>query len=104
MIPVYHDQRLILTLRQSVRALQKDEALMIFPELPGRNRITTGWLRLGDLWYRNSGRSLKMYPVCIDRKEHKFKVAAPVFYDPSKRFSQQEKEITEKLEQGLRGE
>ena len=104
-IPVYHDQRLVLTLRQSVRAMEKDDALMIFPQLPGRGgRISTAWLRLGDLWYRNSGRSLKMYPVHIDRERHVFKVAAPVYYDPAKRFSDQEKDIAAKLEKGLRGE
>ena len=104
-IPVYHDQRLMLTLRQSVRVLQKDEALVIFPEVPGRHdRINTGWLRLGDLWYRSGGRSLKMYPVHIDRKKHVFKIAAPVLYDPAKRFSDQEKNISDKLAKGLRGE
>ena len=108
-VPVYHDQRIMLTLRQSVRVLQKDEALIIFPEQPNARLshhewINTGWLRLGDLWYRSSGRALKMYPVHIDRKKHLFKVAAPVWYDPARRFSDQEKELVSVLAKGLRGE
>ncbi len=108
-IPVYHDQRIMLTLRQSIRVLQRDEALVVFPEVPNgwlshSNRIFTGWLRLGELWYRSSGRALKMYPVHIDRKKHVFKVAAPVWYDPARRFLEQEKELAEVLTKGLKGQ
>lgn len=108
-IPVYHDQRIMLTLRQSLRELHRDQALVVFPDQPAgglarRGRIDTGWLRLGELWYRSSGRSLKMYPVHIDKKKHLFKVAAPVWYDPAKRFSEQEKTLAEALAKGLRGE
>ena len=107
-IPVYHDQRIMLTLRQSVRVLQKDHYLLLFPEIPGpgknsHRRINTGWLRLGQLWYKASGRALKMYPVHVDYKNHLFKVAAPVWYDPARRFSEQEKERAEKLTAGIRG-
>ena len=64
-IPVYRDQRIMLTLRQSIRILQKDQYLLLFPELPGSEksghpRINTGWLRMGQLWYKASGSALKM--------------------------------------------
>lgn len=106
-IPVYRDQRIMLTLRQSIRILQKDQYLLLFPEIPGSEnrsypRINTGWLRMGQLWYKASGRALKMYPVYVDRKEHVFRVAAPVWYDPARRFSEQEKELAEKLTSGMR--
>ena len=108
-IPVYHDQRIMLTLRQSVRAMMKDDYLIVFPEQPSgwlshHEWINTGWLRLGELWYRASGRALKMYPVHIDTKQHLFKVSAPVWYDPAKRFTEQEQELADKLAKGLRGE
>ena len=107
-VPVYHDQRIMLTLRQSIRILQRDEALIIFPEVPdarlsNRGWISTGWLRLGEMWYRNCGRALKMYPVHIDLKKHVFRVSAPVWYDPAKRFREQEKELTGALTRGMRG-
>ena len=99
----------MLTLRQSVRVLQKDHYLLLFPEIPGpgknsHRRINTGWLRLGQLWYKASGRALKMYPVYLDQKEHVFRVASPVWYDPARRFSEQEKELADKLTSGIRGE
>ena len=108
-IPVYHDQRIMLTLRQSVRTLQKGHYLLIFPEQPSgwqshHNWINTAWLRLGELWYKASGRALKLYPVHVDTKQHVFRVAAPVWYDPAKRFSEQEKDLADALAKGLRGE
>lgn len=108
-VPVYHDQRIMITFRESIRILQKDEALIIFPEQPSgwlshHQWINTGWLRIGELWYRSSGRAMKMYPVHIDRKKNLFKVAAPVWYDPARRFSEQEKELHDALAKGLRGE
>lgn len=108
-IPVYHDQRIMLTLRQSIRELKKDEYLVIFPEQPSgwqshHTWINTSWLRLGELWYRACGRALKMYPVHLDYKKHLFSVAAPVWYDPSRKFADQEQELADKLAKGLRGE
>ena len=95
-IPVYHDQRIMLTLRQSIRVLQKDEALVVFPEQPnarlsGHEWLSTGWLRLGEM------------PVHIDREKHIFRVAAPVWYDPAKRFREQEKDLVRALAKGIRG-
>ena len=51
-IPVYHDQRIMLTLRQSVRTLQKGHYLLLFPEQPSgwqghHSWINTGWLNYG---------------------------------------------------------
>lgn len=109
-VPVYHDQRIMLTLRESVRVLQKEESLIIFPEQPaGRGMshhewISTGWMRLGELWYRSGGRALKMYPVHIDRKKHLIRVAKPVWYDPAKRYRDQERELAAALSKGMRGE
>ena len=107
-VPVYHDQRIMLTLRESIRVLQRDEYLVIFPEQPSgwlshHEWINTGWLRLGELWYRASGRTLKLYPVHVDYKNHKFKIAAPVWYDPARRFIEQEQELAEALARGLQG-
>ena len=108
-IPVYHDQRIMLTLHQSVRTLQRGEYLLIFPEQPSgfqshHTWINTGWLRLGELWYRISGQSLKLVPVHIDYKHHVFKVSQPVWYDPTKDFKSQEKSLADALSKGLRGE
>jgi len=108
-IPVYHDQRIMVTMKQSLQVLQKGEYLIIFPEQPSgwlshHTWINTAWLRLGELWYRTSGRALKLYPVHVDYKQHVFRVAAPVWYDPSRTFASQEQELAEKLARGLRGE
>lgn len=107
-IPVYGDQRFILTLRNSIRVLQKNQCLLIFPEIPntmhnGTVRITSGWLRLGELWYRSSGRALRIYPIHVDTKRHEFRVSAPVMYEPSKTFLEQEKNLADRLARGIAG-
>ena len=107
-IPVYNDERIITTFRQSIRMLQKGHYLLIFPEIPGGGRsrtgaLFTGWLRLGELWYRASGRSLKIYPVHVDYKNHEFRVASPVRYEPSKSFREQEKTLAEQMARGIKG-
>ena len=81
---------------------------MGFPEQTNARRsghegLSTGWLRQGGMWYRNCGRALKMYPVHIDREKHIFRVAAPVWYDPAKRFREQEKDLVRALAKGIRG-
>lgn len=108
-VPVYHDQRVIMTMRQSIRLLEQGEYLVIFPEQPSgweshHTWINTGWLQLAPLWYRKCGRALRMYPVHIDTKKHEFRVAAPVIYDPSRSLEEQTQEISDSLAKGLRGE
>lgn len=108
-VPVYHDQRVMITMKESVRLLKEGEYLIIFPEQPSgwkshHTWINTGWLRLGELWYRTSGQALKLYPVHLDHRKHLFSVSAPVYYDPSRKFAEQEKELADALAAGLRGE
>ena len=50
-IPVYHDARVMTTMRQSMKALKEGKHLVIFPEQPSgfgehHNWINTGWLNI----------------------------------------------------------
>lgn len=108
-IHVYHDQRVIMTVRQSIHELGAGRYLIIFPEQPSgweshHSWINTGWLEIAPLWYRKSGQALRMYPVHIDPKKHEFRVSAPIMYDPGRKLEEQTQEIADKLAKGLRGE
>ena len=108
-VAVYSDRRMMLTLRESVRILRKDECVVIFPEKTEygsmhRDWISTGFLRLGELGYRACGRVIKFYPVRVDTKKHAFEIGAPVRYNPALRFSEQEKNLAERLAAWLRNE
>ena len=108
-IPVYHDARVMTTMRQSIRALREGKHVVIFPEKPSGygeydRRINTGWLNLCVMYHRMTGKALRMWPVCIDQKGKTFYVGAPVCYDPERSLEEQEDELAETLGCGLRGE
>lgn len=107
--PVYHDNRVLTTMRLSLKYLQKGEHLVIFPEQPSGYQshhmwINTGFLNVAPLFYRATGKALLFYPVHIDCKRHVFRIAPPVRFDPERTLEAQQDELVEKLAKGLRGE
>lgn len=108
-IPVYHDQRVMLTMRQSIRKLKEGKYLIIFPEQPSGYKshhtwINTGFLHVAPMFYKATGQALRFYPVHIDHKGHKFTIAKPISYDPERSLEDQTEEFSQVLAAGLRGE
>lgn len=108
-IPVYHDARVMTTVRQSIRALKAGKHVVIFPEKPSGygqydEKINTGWLNLCVMYHRMTKKSLRIWPVYIDRKEHVFRISKPVVYDVSRSLEEQEEELAQVLGMGVRGE
>lgn len=106
-IPVYHDARVMTTMRQSLQALKKGEYVAICPEQPSgfgthHDWINTGWLNLCTLYYRATGENLRLYPLHIDPKGHRFVVSKPVVYDGARRLEEQQEEIAFRLAAGFR--
>ncbi len=107
-IPVYHDARVMTTMRQSMRALKEGKYLVIFPEQPSgfgehHDWINTGWLNVCTMFHRATGKALRLYPVFIDTENHAFKIAAPIQYDPERTIEAQQDELVAVLAAGLRG-
>ena len=108
-IPVYHDARVMTTMRKSIRQLKDGNHLVIFPEQPSgfgehHDWINTGWLNLLVMYHRATGRALRLYPVHIDLKGREFRVAKPICFDPSRTLEEQTEELCRVLANGLRGE
>ncbi len=108
-IPVYHDARVMTTMRQSLRFLKEGEQVVIFPEQPSgylshHDWINTGWLNITTLYHRATGKPLRMYPVHIDTHNHVFRIARPIAVDPARSLEEQTPEIVEARARGLRGE
>lgn len=108
-VPVYHDNRVVTTMRKSLRYLKQGEYLVIFPEQPSgfqahHDWINTGWLNVAPMFYKLTGKALTFYPVHIDYKKHEFRVAAPIKFDPERTLEEQTEEIVAVLAKGLRGE
>lgn len=108
-VPVYHDMRVMTTMRQSLRLLKEGKHLVIFPEQPSGWQshhmwINTGFLQIAPMYYKATGKALKFWPVHIDYKKHAFQVAAPIAFDPERSLAEQTPEIEKVLAHGLRGE
>lgn len=108
-IPVYHDARVMTTMRQSMKALKEGKHLVIFPEQPSgfgehHNWINTGWLNICTMFYRATGKNLTLYPVHIDQKKHCFEVQKPVMFDGNRTLEEQQDELVKHLAAGLRGQ
>ena len=108
-VPVYHDMRVMTTMRQSLRLLKEGKHLVIFPEQPSGWQshhmwINTGFLQIAPMYFKATGKALKFWPVHIDYKKHTFQVAAPIAFDPERSLAEQTPEIEKVLAHGLRGE
>ena len=108
-VPVYHDQRVMTTMRQSLRLLKEGKCLIIYPEQPSgyqshHDWINTGFLQIAVMYYRATGKALRFYPVHIDYHHHVFQVARPIAFDTARTLEEQQEEIVHVLAAGLRGE
>ena len=108
-VPVYHDMRVMTTMRQSIRHLKEGHNLVIFPEQPSgyqshHDWINTGFLQVAPMYYKATGKALKFYPVHLDYRKHVFKVAKPIAFDPEKTLEEQMPALVEVLAKGLRGQ
>lgn len=108
-IPVYHDARVMTTMRQSMQALKKGEYVAICPEQPSgfgehHDWINTGWLNLCTMYHRATGENLRLYPMHIDTKHHRFVIAKPVIFDGSRPLAEQQDDIAARLVAGFRGQ
>lgn len=106
-IPVYHNNRIMTTMRQSIKALKAGTHLIIFPEQPSgyqshHSWINTGFLSVATMYYRATGKALSFYPVHIDYRSHVFTVSSPVTFDIERTLDQQVDEIEEHLKKGLK--
>lgn len=93
-VPVYHDMRVMRTLRESLRVLKAGEPLLIFPEQPSgygshHTGLNSGFLQVAPAFARQTGQALYFWPVHIDLDKRLFDVKAPLRYDPALPLSDQ---------------
>lgn len=101
-IPVYHDSKIATTFKQSVKALNDGEDLVIFAESTERyteyiNRLQPGFVDVARLYHRRSGKRLSFYPVYIEKKNAVISIGKPIVYDPEIPMDEQREIITDYL-------
>lgn len=108
-IPVYHDARIMTTMRQSLKALKDGKHIVIFPEKPDgfdshQEKLQMGWLNLTTMYTRATGKPLRMIPVHIDQQAKVFRVGKAITVDADVPLQAQEERIERYLAAGLRGQ
>jgi len=101
-IPVFHDERVIGTLRKSVEALEKGLHLVIFPEFyKGFNhflcRFQTGFIDTARLYYKHCGKCLAFVPMYVAPKLKKVFFGEPVYFNPEASVEEERERIGDYL-------
>ena len=86
-IPVYHDNRLLTTFRESTVRLQAGERIVIFPECyDAHNNIVHGFqnrfVDLGRLYYKKTGQPLPFVPMYLAPRLKTIYYGEPILFDP----------------------
>lgn len=104
-IPVYHESRRIMeTIAKSIVYLEEGRSLLIFPEIPDSylnryiGRFNTGFLEIAKRVGREERRSIKIYPVAVDRRRRKILIGHPSVYDIGKPYPEERGRIVLELE------
>ncbi|MEA4999454.1 MAG: hypothetical protein VB087_08720 [Candidatus Limiplasma sp.] len=85
-VPVYHDARVIRTVRASLRFLKEGKHLVIFPEQPSGYKthdttLNSGFLQIAPAFARQTGKGIAFWPVYIDMAQRVFRISAPIRFE-----------------------
>jgi hypothetical protein len=104
-IPVYHDSRRIMeTISKSMVYLEEGRNILIFPEISDAylsryiKRFNTGFLEIAKKIGQNGDKSIRIYPVGVDRKLRRVSLGGPSVYDVTKSYADEKKRIEAELE------
>ena len=96
--------RIVETFRQSIKALENGDNLLIFPEKPEAESFTDavneffeGFLYLAKLYYRKRGKHLLFCPVSINPKTDTISVGKMVRFNSDSEFQAESKRIRNHL-------
>jgi 1-acyl-sn-glycerol-3-phosphate acyltransferase len=105
-IPVYRDNRMIVTIKKTVQSLEEGVNVYIFPEYDApyseyHNDFEDGFVNVASVYYRKTKKKLKFYPLynCLDKKIMSF--GMPVEYNPENPIEEERKRITNYLKENI---
>ncbi len=97
-IPVYHDNRLLTTFRQTVNALKNGKTVLIFPEhYQPHNHIINAFqdkfVDVAKSYCKRSGNTVKFVPLYIAPALKKMVIGKPITFDASAPIEQERNRI-----------
>ncbi len=101
-IPVYHDARVMITFRQTLRLLRKGEKIVIFPEhtVPHNNIVydfQDRFIDLAQMYYRITQKEMCFVPMYTAPKLKKMVLGQPIRYRAGEPPEQERLRIKEEL-------
>lgn len=101
-IPVYHDTRLISTFKQTIKALDDDTNVIIFPECyePHNNivyQFQDKYIDMAKLYYKRTGKCLNFVPIYIAPKLKKMYIGKATAFCPENPINEERQRITNYL-------
>lgn len=101
-IPVYHDARLLSTFKQTIKALQEDTDVVIFPECyTPHNHIVyefqDKFIDIAKLYYKRTGKCLNFVPLYIAPKLKKIYIGKAVAFHPENPIETERQRIAQYL-------
>ena len=105
-IGVYHDTRIILTFRQTVKRLQEGANVVIFPEHSEDYnhilcRFQDRFVEVARMYWKRTGEALKFVPMYLAPKLKTVFLGKPIAYDPNSPPEQERRRICETLMQAI---
>ena len=101
-IPVYHDSRLLTTLKLSLQRLQEGYNILIFPEYNKKyNHVLYDFqdrfIDLAKLYYKKTGKALQFVPLYIAPNLHQSHICEPIRFDPDAPIAEERERIKQYL-------
>jgi len=109
-IPVWEGEKLHETYRRSLEYLRAGRFLLIFPEdahqpLDNRYKMSPfmkGFTRLGELYYQQSGESLRFYPVSVHAETRRVQVGMAISFNSNNPLPQERLRLKNVLQSAVR--
>lgn len=106
-IPVSRDnpRSNIKTLQKSVEALNKNNSILIFPELcsvkEGVGEFMSGFEHIGKYYHQKTGKKVSFYPVFISQKKKTIYIEEPIVFNPENEPNEEKTRIVNSLHDSI---
>jgi len=114
-IPVYREnlRSIFKTFDLSVKAMQAEENILLFPEDPDKTRdgryaegdvgsFFTGFAHVGKAYYAKTGKCATFYPIYSDKKKRIFQIGSGIRYNPENPQAEEKLRIARELNQVMK--
>lgn len=105
-IGVYHDKRIVYTIRNTVKALKDGNDVIIFPEHDVYHNgivyeFQSGFVDVARAYYRNTGKLLAFVPMYVAPRLKKICIGKPTYFDPDVPVEEERTRICNYLMNGI---